>query len=399
MRRRLVAALVVAHVEVCASLAWFSGAGDATVLHEFAANETYRYFSVLQFRVAGRAWPMDAFVVAKDALTIHRGHEHDRLVAWTGCEDGLLLSGEDCLAAAPIPLTDFYRARDANWAHNTAFAMKGDSLIGVGGRDGRRTAGHKRRDGVYSRSFSSAAFLLRNGMNTTDAQRAVLHGNHSGCVERRPHFAPECEFDGRFSLAARADGLHFLYARANVVGEAAEQGHFGGRHVQVATGASADGPWGPFALIRVPNFVPFDRDHNAYFGAVSPNPADGGETLVGLFPVRSPDFAAIGLGVTCDGVRFSPLVSVAGAGAAPSEGRTLDHPVDGWLVDAVRGEAYFYVHRNVPGIAPRGKRASLARVPVDLAALRALTERAYPQGCDAAQGRDRLPDSARRRVN
>ena len=103
----------------------------------------------------------------------------------------------------------------------------------------------------------------------------ALRGAHAGCVEKRPQFAPNCEFDGRFSLAKLGSTYH-LFARANLVGEKGARGHFGGRFVQsAASTTSPRGPFGAFSVVDVPGFrAPFARALNVYFAAVTSNPAD-----------------------------------------------------------------------------------------------------------------------------
>ena len=100
--------------------------------------------------------------------------------------------------------------------------------------------------------------------------------------------------------------------------------------------------------------------------------------------VLTPDYAVIALAVSCDGVRFSPLAVLADTKSA-GEGRTVDHPADGVLVDAANETALFFVHRNVPGIAPYTtdpeRRSMLTRIPVALRTLADFTERHLPGGC------------------
>ncbi|KAH8083880.1 ligase [Aureococcus anophagefferens] len=379
-------------------------AGREQVIHFFRGNSSARYFSIVE------AWGGEIVVFAKEAVPGHRGHEHDRVSFWTNCR-GVLKDRKDiagrCFRAPIKHLTDYRSARDANWAHNTASLFEDGVLHMIGGRDGRRRVAHHHvaRDGVYrfGRCAELDARAARVARDTATLDAAphptdlapAFYGNHSNCTERRPHFAPNCEFDGRFSLARHGDKV-LAFARANVVGleHAAAPGSastskmlvFGGRFVQVAAAPAAAGPFGPFALLRVAGYAPA-RDANIYFASVGANPADA-DSLLALFPVLSEAGAAIAVAASCDGERWSALAVLANTTDAGG-GRTLDHPADGWLVDGATGTVYFFLHRNVPfiredeqlGDAAFGPRSALTRVPVALATLAAFTERHLPGGC------------------
>ena len=72
------------------------------------------------------------------------------------------------------------------------------------------------------------------------------------------------------------------------------------------------GPFGAFSVVDVPGFrAPFARALNVYFAAVTSNPADPDNSLVALFPLRDEGLAILGLGVSCDGKRFSRLAVLA----------------------------------------------------------------------------------------
>ena len=149
--------------------------------------------------------------------------------------------------------------------------------------------------------------------------------------------------------------------------------------VQVAARALDRGgaAWGPFDLLRVDG-VDDVQGSNVYFGAVNANPVDPSGSLLGLFPVvDAAGAASVSVAVTCDGRRFSRLERLVNGSS--SNGRSTDHPVDGVVR---RGDAvFFYVHRDVPGIARHSsdgasRRSRVVRLSVPVAALRRHTARA-----------------------
>ena len=75
---------------------------------------------------------------------------------------------------------------------------------------------------------------------------------------------------------------------------------------------------------------------------------------------------------SCNGWQFSELVPFAPSSQGLGLARIADHPVDGWMTR--RDVVYFFVHRNVPGIASNG--SSLVRHAVPLLALREYTQNA-----------------------
>lgn len=179
---------------------------------------------------------------------------------------------------------------------------------------------------------------------------------------------PFRRFDGRLSLA-ELGGFSFLYARANLHRKS------GGRYVQVARSRAAggDGTWDRFAPLEIAEY-PWARvaRGNAYFAAVGANPADAA-TLLALAPVNDGRSAFLGLALSCDGARFSRLEAVLRSAAAPL-GRTTDHPVDGWRATGAGAE--FYVHRDVPGIAPAGADSRIVAFLVPAPVLANYTARA-----------------------
>ena len=141
------------------------------------------------------------------------------------------------------------------------------------------------------------------------------------------------------------------------------------------------GPFGAFSVFDVPGFrAPFARALNVYFAAVTSNPADPDNSLVALFPLRDEGLAILGLGVSCDGKRFSRLAVLANTTDA-GDFRTADHPADGVLVDDTSQTALFFVHRNVPSIGNVTGPSALTRIPITLSSLRAFTRSQLPTGC------------------
>ncbi|KAH8060851.1 ligase [Aureococcus anophagefferens] len=172
---------------------------------------------------------------------------------------------------------------------------------------------------------------------------STISGGHPGCVERRATFGGLCEFDGRVSLVERRGGEVLAYARANTNAAG------GGRGVQVARAADLFGGsgWGPFELATFQGLDDPSRA-NVYFAAVARNPVDGA-SLLGLFPTVLPSGASfVALAFSCDGARFSALAPLLN-GTRARGSAALDQPVSGVVR---RGDTvFFYVHRDVPGIA------------------------------------------------
>ena len=124
------------------------------------------------------------------------------------------------------------------------------------------------------------------------------------------------------------------------------------RRLQVAAAKDPAGPFGAFERVQFDGFPrDADTEANVYFGAVSLNPVDA-DSLLGLFPLNAAGFtfeppranaSCIAAAFSCDGRRFSPLRCVLDVEAAP-DGRTTDHPVDGFVRRG--GDAFFYVQTN-----------------------------------------------------
>ena len=311
----------------------------------------------------------ELWTVARDGRQADACHSAPCVVLlWTGGASDHLLTTK-----SPRVLVD-----DDSAAHNFGLAVIDGALLAAGGlyrlgRDARR--GNVSGADLYARAvplYGDARYpgiavarapLPAPATGTVAAtwapEGAVVAGDHPGCVERRDTFGGLCEFDGRLSLAKHR-GAVLLYARANTAAAG------GGGAVQVASragGAGGAGAFGPFRPVTIDGL---GVGANVYYGAVSPNPADGGETLLGLFPtVDSRGVAYVGLGVSCDGAAFSRLEPLLNS-SATAAGRASDQPADG-LVDG--GDAvYVFVHRDVPGIARhsahRPVRSRLVRLDV-----------------------------------
>ena len=304
-------------------------------------SDASRYFSVLAGGGKSDRRNAKPVVLARGGQWPHA--DPSVAVAWTGCRTLDMRDG--CLAPKEgIPILN-----DTDLAHNLAVFRARGAYWAVGGR-------HRRGDpagGVFVLGPADAVDALGAAPRTL-----AFRGDHAGCVERRPHFAPVCEFDGRFSVALSGDRL-LLYARANVKGTALNaslRDGFGGRRVQ-ATETVLDerfpraSTWAPF---RPVTFLGDDADDaQIYFPAAQGNPLDGGRTVLGLFPVQAGDAAFVALAVSCDGYAFSPLERLVPSRVA-AFGRGADHPAAGAFrvpVDLkhVREVFRVYIHHDVPG--------------------------------------------------
>ena len=151
---------------------------------------------------------------------------------------------------------------------------------------------------------------------------------------------------------------------------------FGGRHVQVLT---FEPPVSKFELISVRDYrgvgAPPVSGDNVYFAVVLRNPVAKGYILLAPVVREEPTRKAfIGMAFSCDGVHFSEFLRVLESTPA-SYGRGTDQPVDG-AGRAGPGRAYFYVHRDVPGVrAEEIYKSRLVRYTVPLAELKAVAER------------------------
>ena len=378
------------------------------VVAQFADRDPARYFSILQVgraRVHGTA-PTEHWVLARGG---HWPNSHwaPLLLLWTRCDSTLAQlddSNRSCLLRPPQRIRFDRIAGDV--AHNTAALAIDGRVLGVGGMYRERRVGMRAAArGILAFEARTEA-QLRSWASPGGSARVVVRGNASGCIERRIAFVRSggCEFDGRLSLAVRSDGTHFLYARANMH----PQG--GARHVQVTSGPSL-ATLGPFRALRIGRYR-VEQQHNIYFASVKANPADGGQSLVGLFPVavapppatnRQTDAAStdarapsqdayLGLAISCDGVHFSPMVRLAASELSHDAARTVDHPADGWSVEG--DVVHYYLHRDVPGIWAAGergptptRRSRLVRRTLALSWLRSLTRNATScegglVGCD-----------------
>jgi len=341
MRRVLAAAVAIGHVN-----AWFLHTAPGGVAfnasgergdYELVAKRTVasvvaplsdasRYFSVLDA-------PSGPLVFARSGAWPHGDPSVG--VVWTGCAD---LDLRGCLLGKPATFVN-----ESALAHNLAPFLLDGALYALGGRG----AGGARLLGPAA----GPGDLARN-------ERAAFDGDHRGCVERRPLFAPTCEFDGRFAVVATKEGGVRAYARANSVGGGSSDDAreaFGGRGLQTTTASDDLKKWAPFERVTFLNLPDAPRaDVNVYFGAIASNPIDSGATLVGLFPVVEGGAAYVGLAFSCDGVAFSDLVKLVPSSVV-APGRGADHPASGVFRARLAGKkakeaVRFFVHHDVPGL-------------------------------------------------
>jgi len=331
--------------------------GAVRVVHTLHART--RYFSVLDVGGSplGTA-PGELWTFARDGAQPDSCHSApcDALLWAGGSAEGRLLGGGE-----PRVVVD---EADDGVAHNFGVLLTDDgTLLGGGGLF--RLAADERLNGSRGKDLYGASLALhgpnenyrgleffaaadrRTALEPTAAWAKVpgstISGGHPGCVERRPTFGGLCEFDGRVSLVERR-GEVLAYARANTNAAG------GGRGVQVARAADLFGGsgWGPFELATFQGLGDPSRA-NVYFAAVARNPVDGA-SLLGLFPTVLPSGASfVALAFSCDGARFSALAPLLNGTRGARLGRAPDQPVDGVVR---RGDTvFFYVHRDVPGIA------------------------------------------------
>ena len=188
-------------------------------------------------------------------------------------------------------------------------------------------------------------------------------------------------------------GELLLYARANPAAR-------GQRFVQVTRSRDLGRTWAPFALVEIAGYD--RRDGELYFFSVQPNPVHA-DSLLALFPVVHRHRGCIGVAVSLDGRRWSPMLPLlpcatswdtlkASALTAPCRGptnlcpasraqlderkgeRTHDHPAAGLVRRG--GDILLYVHERVPDVADNGLRHALrAAIVGRAAAARALRPR------------------------
>lgn len=127
-----------------------------------------------------------------------------------------------------------------NLSHNTAFTCSADGqhVVAYGGR--RKFLRFRDID-LRERGIHVAIGTIATNGGSVALQwsrpRLALTGSaDSGCVERRSRVGPDCEFDGKLSVASWR-GRTYLYARANIA-------ECGGRHVQMAS-VGGDGGQAP----------------------------------------------------------------------------------------------------------------------------------------------------------
>lgn len=365
------------------------------VIDRLPPGDSARYFSVVRVHESFEPKPADELWVFARRASRANSQNEATTALWTHATPHALVRG---------PRHTF--VRDHSSAHNFApiFEPALGTFVGAGGEywgtlpaqynasaSGRPTGVHVRRA------------LRRSQVDGGDFGRltpaSVLRGDARGCFEARliprlydrRHGQLACEFDGFLSLALHRDAA-LLYARANT-SPLRDKGRF----VQVTRAPSFDGPWSPFRLLEIEGHR-VEAD-NVYFGVVKPNPADGGRTLLGLFPTSRADGrdCFVGIAISCDGARFSALEVLASSPPAYG-GRTADHAVDGLVVGADGGVVYAYIHADVPGLTTARHNSSaltdsrLVQLEIPMASLRGFTERvraeseALRQSCAAPAG-------------
>ena len=320
------------------------------VVAQFGKQNPARYFGIAEYN--------SSLIVY--ARTGHYPHAdpNPRTLLWDNCDHNLERDGTRCISRP--------RTRLAPWpsslAHNAAIYVSNGRLYVVGGLWG---PGAKKRGLERRGPFATVDELL-----ASEEGAVLVQGDHDGCVDRRPRQRGACEFDGKVSVV---DGR--LYARANLVRRNASNGMFGGRHVQVLR---FEPSIRPFELISIRDYrsvgAPPVSGDNVYFAVVLKNPVAKGYILLAPVVREEPTRKAfIGMAFSCDGVHFSSFISVLESTPA-SYGRGTDQPVDGLVV---RGpNAYFYIHRDVPGVRTEEiYKSRLVRYTVPLAELKAASER------------------------
>lgn len=281
------------------------------------------------------------------------GHNDDAYIGGLFSSDGLRFGGA---AAVVMPaMVPREAGRRVSLAHNLAILRHDGKWLKIGGQDNNRQSG-KANVGLWALSADEWAWhhqRLPSALN-------VLNGSHPGCIERRdrlPYLRPlgggdgpapngaarACEFDGRLSLA-HFGGRFLLYARANPA-------RHGQRFVQMTSAPSLRSTWSPFRPVAIDGYAP--KEGNVYFFAVSPNPVDGGASLLALLPLVHRGGGCVALAASRDGVRWSRPASLLPCAtdteAQPFGGDRAIHQPAAGLVR--RGDAvWVYVHENVPGV-------------------------------------------------
>ena len=388
-------------------------------IRRFPPGNPARFFSLVEPRARfhardnAHARTPEVWLLARSGNWPSAEKINVRVLLWRRCDAQLACD-------APVAITG-NSTDDENLAHNAAVSFrfspgndrseKGFSVLLMGGRYSHNGQQFPVFDNVYESLPSGQAEVLHR-IRVAHRHRGVLlysagslkqvltaKWNRSrvltaqalrqaGCVERRPTHAPDCEFDGRFSIA-RLGGEWLLFGRANMAaGRDERHGIFGGRHVQMTRSRSIEGPWSQFRLLQFegyPDYVtgPVEAARNLYFAAVKPNPANM-STLLGLFAyTRDGDkYGSVSMALSCDGEHWSQLEPLA-LTYRTSLGRGDIHPVDGWIVRS--GAVHFYIHRGVPGTVPDGVARSsktpsiIERASVPVQALGSYTKRVLRQ--------------------
>ena len=387
-------------------------------IRRFPPGNPARFFSLVEPRARFHAM-YNAHSINQEVWLLARSGDwpsadklNVRVQLWRRCDAQLACD-------APVAITG-NSTDDENLAHNAAVSFrfspgndrseKGFSVLLMGGRynnNGKQfpvfstvkgtllKAWHRirvahRQRGVLLYSAEGLKQMLAAKWNRSHVLTAQAL-RQAGCVERRATHAPDCEFDGRFSIA-RLGGDWLLFGRANMAAgnpnANIRAGNFGGRHVQMTRSQSIEGPWRQFRLLQFEGYpdyatAPVEAARNLYFAAVKPNPANM-STLLGLFAYsRDGDkYGSVSMALSCDGEHWSQLEPLA-LTHRTSVGRGDIHPVDGWIVR--NGSVHFYIHRGVPGTVPDGATQSsktpsiIERASVPVQALGSYTKRVLRQ--------------------
>ena len=228
---------------------------------------------------------------------------------------------------------------------------------------------------------------------SVQTKQPVISTHHTGCIEIKPHAVKDvwgnvttchwptcgCRFDSKVSAVA-FKGKIWVYVRANMNPKG------GGRYVQFAAKATDAKEFGNLELIKIIGLNTIDRV-NIYFFAVNNNPVDP-NTLIALFPISDETTGrySIAMCFSTSGSIWSPAVDLFNSTDAGS-GRTLDHPVDGIVLDGE--QVLFYIQHGVnnessgawrrPELPPKEVPSGVYAYSLPAAQLRTWTQKAVAQ--------------------
>ena len=323
----------------------FLGSPRVVLRHPMAGDAGLRYFSVLP-RTRTRRPDEALWFIGRTGTGTH--DYGSWLINTTGREPRLIL-------------------HDISMSHNLVVRRFGNAYVGIGGQDfsfywGSAKDGMRRVIASGKNEAESFA-MIADGLwehPSHDPGTRIFMGSHEGCITARRSNGI-CEFDGKVGAAflsptrpSDGDGTWHIFVRQN-------RKSAGGRWLAVLKStAGVDGPYGPMRQLSV-NDHPAGRG-NVYFAAIDRHPLDP-TAMLGLFPVNQghddcgncDGDSYIGLGVSCDGEHWSRLYQLIASHGR--NGRTDDHPVDGFMLDA-DGNVRMWVHHGVEHIHPAWQRES-----------------------------------------